>query len=277
MDRRTQGFRTACHWLRLLGVWLLFAGTTVSAAAPDSNPTPVVVVGAYHFVSKANRVNMEVDDPMSPARQAQIGELVNRLSAFHPTKVVLERTTGSSDLEQHYQDYLHDHWTLQASENYQIGFRLAKQLGLPRIYLIQVDAPLDYDPMDAYAKAHDQTYLLDASRELTERVIRRATEIQSKGTVLDVYRYYNSAGAIQLSDSSYTYLCRIGADDNFVGADLVSAWHQRNLRMFAKLSRLTGPGERILVLYGQGHAYLLRDFIRQAPDMKLVDAESLLR
>jgi hypothetical protein len=180
-------------------------------------------------------------------------------------------------LEQHYQDYLHDHWTLEASENYQIGFRLAKQLGLPRIYLIQVDADLDFNAVDAYAKAHDQTYLVDASRQLTERLIRHATEIQSKGTVLDAYRYFNSEAAIRLNDSSYTYLCRIGDDGNFVGADLVSAWHQRNLRMFAKLSRLTGPGERILVLYGQGHAYLLRDFIRQAPDLKLVDVESLLR
>jgi hypothetical protein len=189
----------------------------------------------------------------------------------------LEQTSGSSDLEQHYQDYLHDHWTLEASENYQIGFRLAKQLRLPRIYLIQVDAPLNFDAVDAYAKAHDQTYLVDASRQLTERLISRATEIQSKGTVLDVYRYFNSEAAIRLNDSSYTYLCRIGDDDNFVGADLVSGWHQRNLRMSAKLSRLTGPGERILVLYGQAHAYLLRDFIRQAPDMKLVGAESLLR
>jgi hypothetical protein len=277
MDRCTQCLRTACHWLPLLTVWSLFAGTAVSAATIESNRTLVAIVGAYHFVSKANVVNMQVDDPLSPARQAQIKELVNRLSAFHPTKVVLEQTSGTSDLEQHYQDYLHDHWTLQASENYQIGFRLARQLGLPRIYLIQVDASLDFDAVDAYAKAHDQTYLMEAGRQLTERLIRRATEIQSKGSVLDVYRYLNSEAAIRLNDSSYTHLCRIGDDGNFVGADLVSAWHQRNLRMFAKLSRLTGPGEHILVLYGQGHAYLLRDFIRQAPDMKLVDAESLLR
>ena len=277
MDRCTPGFRTACHWPRLLLVWLLFAGTVVSAATTDSNRTVVVVVGAYHFVSKANLVNMQVDDPLSPARQSQIEVLVNRLSAFRPTKVVLEQTSGTRDLEQHYQDYLHDHWALEASENYQIGFRLAKQMKLPRVYLVQVDADLDFNAVDAYAKAHDQTHLVDANRHLIERLIRRAAEIQSKGTVLDVYRYFNSEAAIRLNDSAYTYLCRIGDDGNFVGADLVSAWHQRNLRMFAKLSRLSGPGERILVLYGQGHAYLLRDFIRQAPDMKLVDAESLLR
>jgi hypothetical protein len=81
---------------------------------------------------------------------------------------------------------------------------------LPRIYLIQVDAALNFDAVDAYAKAHNQTYLVDASRRLTERLIRRATEIQSKGTVLDVYRYFNSEAAIRLNDSSYTYLCRIG-------------------------------------------------------------------
>jgi Family of unknown function (DUF5694) len=83
--------------------------------------------------------------------------------------------------------------------------------------------------------------------------------------------------AIRLNDASYTYLSRIGDDGDYVGADLVAAWHQRNLRMFARLSRLSGPGERILVLYGQGHAYLLRELIRQAPDMKLVEAEPLLR
>jgi hypothetical protein len=237
----------------------------------------VAVVGAYHFVSKANLVNMQVDDPMSPARQAQIQELVNRLSSFHPTKVVLEQTSGTSDLERHYQDYLQGHWTLEASENYQIGFRLAKQQGLPRIYLIQVDADLDFDAVVTYAKTHNQTHLVDASRQVAEHFTRRITEIQSKGTVLDIYRYINSEAAIRLNDSGYSYVCRIGDDSNFVGADMVAAWHQRNLRMFAKLSRLSGPGERILVLYGQGHAYLLRDFIRQAPDMKLVDVESLLR
>jgi hypothetical protein len=263
--------------LRLSALWLLFAATSVSAGVSDANRTSMMVVGAYHFVSKANLVNMPIDDPMSPARQAQIKALVDRLSAFHPTKVVLEEPSGTSDLERHYQDYLHDRWTLEASEPYQIGFRLAKQLGLPRVYLIQVDADFDFDSVSAYAKAHAQTYLVDASRELSERLMRRATQIQSRGTVTDVYRYFNSEAAIRLNDASYTYLCRIGNDDNFVGADLVAAWHRRNLRMFAKLSRLAGPGERILVLYGQGHAYLLRDFIRQAPDMKLVEAEPLLR
>lgn len=37
---------------------------------------------------------------------------------------------------------------------------------------------------DAYDKVHDQTYLWDANHQLTERLIRRATENQAKGMVL---------------------------------------------------------------------------------------------
>jgi len=85
MDRCIPGFRTACHYLRLFPALLLFAGAAASAATTDSSHTLVMVVGAYHFVSKANLVNMQVDDPLSPSRQVQIKQVVNRLSAFRPT------------------------------------------------------------------------------------------------------------------------------------------------------------------------------------------------
>jgi hypothetical protein len=70
----------------------LLIAPSLAADLADANRSSVLVVGAYHFVSKADLVNMEVDDPMSPARQAQIKVLVDRLMAFHPTKVVLEQT-----------------------------------------------------------------------------------------------------------------------------------------------------------------------------------------
>jgi hypothetical protein len=48
--------------------------------------------------------------------------------------------------------------------------------------------------------------------------------------------------------------------------------------MFAKLTRLVrGPNERILVLYGQGHSFLLRQFVRESPDLLLVDPAPFLR
>jgi len=96
-------------------------------AAP-SRPK-IMVVGVYHFVGKANVYSMSVDHPLSAERQAQIKEVVTHLAKFQPTKVVLEETAGTSDLEPNYQKYLQDKFELPASENYQIGFRLAIRSG----------------------------------------------------------------------------------------------------------------------------------------------------
>jgi hypothetical protein len=74
------------------------------------------------------------------------------------------------------------------------------------------------------------------------------------------------------------YLARVGNDNDFVGANFTSNWALRNLEMFAKLSRLaTSPNDRILVLYGQGHEFFLKQFVQQSPDFTLVDAEPVLR
>lgn len=246
------------------------------AAAPATAPQ-VMVVGVYHFVSKNNLFSMDVDDPMSPRRQAEIEELATRLAAFHPTKVVLEQTSGTSDIEKHYLDYLQGRWPLQPSENYQVGFRLAKMAGLPRVYLIQVPADLDFDGMLKYATAHGQSTLVEQANRLSKQIIQESTDIQRTGSVIDLYRYYNSEAAIRLNNSAYMFQARIGDDKHFVGADLVSGWYQRNLRMFAKLSRLAGDGERILVLYGQGHAFLLREFVRESKDMTLVEVGPYLQ
>ena len=238
----------------------------------------IAIVGTYHFVSKANVHSMPVDDPMTPKRQAEIEDLVRHLAAFHPTKVVLEQTSGTSDLEQHYQQYIRGSFRLEPSENYQVGFRIAHLCGLPRIYTINAWTDFNYDAVVDFAQKHGQMALIDASNTLADDASQTGAQLQKNGTVLDMYGWINSEEAVRANNSAYMYLARIGNDSTFVGADLVAKWHLRNLEMFAKLTRLIdGPEERILVLYGQGHAYLLRDFVRESPDLALVDVEPYLK
>ncbi|CAN5736884.1 hypothetical protein BH23GEM8_BH23GEM8_22270 [soil metagenome] len=63
----------------------------------------------------------------------------------------------------------------------------------------------------------------------------------------------------------------MGAGDGYVGADLVSRWYERNIRIFANLKQITVPGDRILILVGSGHAPILRELISQDPTLVLVD------
>ena len=238
---------------------------------PPTGPK-IMVVGAYHFVSKANVYSMSVDDPLSPDRQAQIKDVVTHLAKFEPTKVVLEETAGTSDLEPNYQKYLRDQFELPASENYQIGFRLARSAGLEKINLINAWTDFDYDQVKQFADAHGQTDLLEKAEDQTRSLLAQAENIQKVGTVLDVLRYFNSEEGIRANNSFYMYLARIGDSHNYIGAKLVANWHLRNLEMFANLTRLIeGPTERIVVLYGQGHEFLLQQFVRESPDLQLVD------
>jgi Family of unknown function (DUF5694) len=244
-------------------------------AAP-SRPK-IMVVGVYHFVSKANVYSMSVDDPLSPERQAQIKDVVTHLAKFQPTKVVLEEKAGTSDLEANYQNYLQNSFELPAGETYQIGFRLARSVGSKKIYLITAWTDFDWPGLKQYADSHGQTQLLEKTEDLFKSLSAPAESVQKNGTVLDILRYYNSEQAIRLNNSSYMYITRIGDSENYGGAKLVASSHLRNLEMFANLTRLIErPNERIVVLYGQGHEFLMKQFVQESPDLELVDALDFL-
>jgi hypothetical protein len=52
----------------------------------------------------------------------------------------------------------------------------------------------------------------------------------------------------------------------------------RNLRIFAKLARVADkPGDRVLVIYGAGHAFLLNEFAEQSHAFKVASPEPLLK
>jgi hypothetical protein len=71
-------------------------------------------------------------------------------------------------------------------------------------------------------------------------------------------------------------MARVGRDSTYVGADVVAGRYARNLKIFANLARLTEPGDRVLVIYGASHGKLLRDFVRESPDLQVVDTDRYL-
>lgn len=61
-----------------------------------------------------------------------------------------------------------------------------------------------------------------------------------------------------------------------MGAALLSACYERNIRIFANPQRISRPGDRIVVIFGSGHAAILRVLVRSAPGMVLVGTNDLL-
>jgi hypothetical protein len=61
------------------------------------------------------------------------------------------------------------------------------------------------------------------------------------------------------------------------GAELNAAWYQRNAKIFAKLTQIAQPGDRVLVVFGSGHAFWLRHFVQNTPGFQLIEARDFLQ
>jgi hypothetical protein len=70
---------------------------------------------------------------------------------------------------------------------------------------------------------------------------------------------------------------KVGAGDDYPGPDRITAWFNRNLRIFANLQRITErPDEHILLIIGGGHVPILRHCVQASPEYDLVEVRDLL-
>ena len=98
---------------------------------------------------------------LAPKRQAEIAAVTDALQRFHPTRVAVELAGGAHDrtlrrLSRRYARALRN-------EVVQLGFRLAQASGLAAVDGIDVDGEFPYEAVDAFAKQHGQSALLDAA------------------------------------------------------------------------------------------------------------------
>lgn len=67
----------------------------------------------------------------------------------------------------------------------------------------------------------------------------------------------------RLNENHHVYMdmALIGSSDDYVGADVILRWYERNIKIFVNVARLASESsDRILVLIGGGHLPLLTHF-----------------
>ena len=259
---------------------VLLATSAVAHAAPPPKAR-VMIVGVAHLVAKRDFHNsVFTDSPLSPKRQAEIADVVARLAAFHPTKVLIEAPMGDATYPNQYRAYRAGRFTLPANEAYQFGFRLAARAGDSSIYPIDTWGPPIYDDASADGKRIDaylSTNFKNIDDPLFDAYVAHDDAIEKSGTYLDVLRYINTDAAIRANASSYSVLAGMGRSSASAGATYVSQWYTRNTFIFSNMLSVIRPGDRVVVFMGQGHEYLLREFVRLNPHLVDVDPLAYLK
>jgi hypothetical protein len=121
-----------------------------------------MVLAVFHLVSTNNRFTQQQGDTLTDKRQREIEQVVERVRAFHPTKIAVEHGYDGK-VNERYQQYLSDKYVLTADETDQYAFRLGKELGLSRIDSIYYPVSFDDNEARAYAHAHSQKAVWDAA------------------------------------------------------------------------------------------------------------------
>lgn len=249
--------------------------------SPDSDAVgdraEVLVVGTYHMSNPRSDVfNSDVDDVLSPRRQAEIADVVGVLGRFRPTKIAVEAGLEDDRIEGRYADYLAGEHELTRNEVEQLGFRLAAELGHETVYPVDVDGEFPYPRLVKYAKATGREAEFEALQERGRRKAEAFSAYLASHTILETLLYMNSDERVAEDVGVYFQLAEFGEAWDWAGADLVADWFRRNMRIYTNIVNLVeAPGERVLVIYGAGHLGWLQYAFGSNPNFRLRELAEL--
>lgn len=264
--------------IRVVGMAALLLASTVSHEARAQNAprnenarVEVLVLGVYHMDNPGRDIfNTQADDVLSSKRQAEIAEVIEVLERFRPSKIAVEAEFDDDRVSERYADYANGKHELTRNEVEQLGFRLARELGHETVYPVDVDGEFPYPRLVKYAQA---TGRMTEFEELQAEGAEAADEFSAylgSHTVLETLLYMNSDERIAQDVGAYFRLAEFGEGWDWAGADLVSDWFRRNMRIYSNVVRLVDDtDERILVIYGAGHLGWLQYAFGSNPTLRL--------
>lgn len=255
---------------------ILFSATVLFAAAlPALAQQPpraeVLVLGVYHMGNPGQDVfNMQADDVLAPKRQAEIAQVIEALKRFNPTKIAIESDVGSKRAPQQYEDYVAGKRELTRNEIDQLGYRLARELGHKTIYPVDVDGEFQWSRVVDFAKAHDRTKEWDALVAEVGAMVKAQNDYLASHTVLETLLYMNADAKVAEDVGFYYRQAAFGAPWDWAGADFLTEWIRRNMRIYSNVMGLIdSPNERVLVIFGAGHLGWLRSDFAGNPNVRL--------
>ena len=244
-------------------------------AAGGGNVTEIMLVATYHMSNPGQDLNnVQVDDVLAPRRQQEIAQVTESLARFKPTRVAVEWPEDITS--ERYAQYAAGTLPVSRNEVVQLGFRLARSARLAEVNGLDVEGDFPFDDVQKWAKAHGRETVIDGLLAVGKAEVEKITKLQQTESVGGILRYLNQAGEIALNHSFYPPMLSMGSGTDQPGVKLLSSWYTRNLAICAKLVQTVKAGDRVVLFFGQGHIYLLRQCLSEQPNIKLVDALAYL-
>jgi len=258
--------------------------------------TEVLILGTFHFKDAGlDSYKPEYDvDITSSKRQHELNLILEKLRQFKPDAVGLEfKPNKQKAMDEKFQKYLNGQFQLPANEIYQIGFRLAAQLEHPKVFGVDAKARY-YSELSGLNQEEYQEIEREYVHRLREYdpdikqwypIYRKIYRYQDKLKVdLPLIKYFlflNDPKNIERSHGIYlvdSFKLGLNKKEDYFGADMKTAWYNRNLRILQNIYRIISEtnAKRVFVLVGAGHLPILAHAVQSSPELKWIDVRSVL-
>jgi hypothetical protein len=265
---------------------LVLPGAAV-AQTPAPEPVQVMVLAVPHLDNPGRDVHNATIDPVTtPDKQGQLARIADDLARFRPTAIAIERVAPdpSTMIDAQFADYSPDWLLSRPDERVQIGYRLAALADVDRVYAVDEKdregqpSYFPYGAVVAWAQTHEQAGELQAMGGVARAFLADMERRQRTETLGLLLAEVNAPDAPMSSAnvSMYYRFLQFGGGDDLPGAELNGRWYTRNAMIFAKLMQVARPGDRIVLMFGAGHAYWLRHFASTTPGFVLVEPTDYL-
>lgn len=219
---------------------------------------------------------LETDNFRSAKRQEEIRKVVDAIKDFHPNKIALEVVKEKNGLlNEQYHQYLNNELELEIDEIHQFGFRAAAELKHEEVYAI--------DWMDSVGNRSIGEVLNWAEKEQTE-ILQIIDTYRSELTLTlgdkgidELIRSYNEEKYIKKQHEMYMHIARIGRGSDYVGIDWMRWWYQRNLILFSNLAEISSSNDRVVLIIGAAHVYLVTQFLKESGLFHIVSVSEFLK
>jgi hypothetical protein len=257
--------------VQVLLITTAFAQSPATAEVAPPARGEVLVLGVYHMNNPGRDVfNMQADDVLAPKRQAELARVIEVLKSFKPTKIAVERDAGDRRINKTYADYVAGNHELTRNEIEQLGFRLAKELGHKQIYPVDADGEFPYPRLQKYVKATDRSTEFTALVDEVGAMVKAQDAYLASHTILETLLYMNAEAKVAQNFAFDFRQAEFGEPYDWAGADLLSDWFRRNMRIYTNIVQLSeSRNERILVIYGAGHLGWLQYAFASNPRFRL--------
>ena len=259
--------------------------TAAIAQTPPPEPIEVMILGTYHFGNPGQDLhNARVDPVTTPEKQAQLEAVAEGLARFRPTAIAVERVAPDQAtlLDSRFPAFTPADLLTNPDERTQIAYRLAHRLGLTRVYAIDEQdregqpSYFPFEDVQAWAQTNDRMDDLGAMHGEVAAMIADLERRQGAETVGQLLAAFNAPDRVASDQGFYARLMTFGAGDEQPGAFLNGRWYTRNAMIFARLMQVARPGDRIVVVYGAGHGFWLRQMVETTPGFRLVEPNDYL-